>query len=67
MTPDSENTARLVRIETMVSEMHERDRDHETRLRSLERWRWILAGVALAATGSGVGSIVASLTTTAVH
>lgn len=34
----------LARVETKVDDLREDKRDHETRIRSLERWRWVLVG-----------------------
>ena len=50
---DPEVTSALARIEEAVTTLVKRDDDKEARLRSLERWRWGLAG--------GIGAIAAML------
>jgi hypothetical protein len=35
---------RLVRIETKLDGILREGRDHETRLRSVEKWRWLIVG-----------------------
>lgn len=51
----------LSKLVDKVDAVEKRDGDHETRLRSLERWRWALAGVG-AALGGGGGAVVSLLT-----
>lgn len=43
-------------VKASVQRIEKRDDDTETRLRKVERWQWITAGVALASVG---GSVVA--------
>jgi hypothetical protein len=50
-------TAKLV---DKVDAIEKRDGDHETRIRSLERWRWTVVGVAAAVSAAG-GSVVSAL------
>lgn len=51
---------RLVRIETKLDQALAQHADHETRIRSLERAKWMAAGFA-AAGGGIVGAIVSRL------
>lgn len=50
-------TAKLV---DKVGAMEQRDGDHETRIRALERWRWTVMGVAAAISAAG-GATVSAL------
>jgi len=52
---------RLTRIETKLDMFIATQRDHETRIRVLEQWKWRVTGMALAA--SGVVSLCVSLIT----
>lgn len=52
---DPEVTASLSRIEEMCSTLVKNDDDKEARLRSLEKWRWVLAGSVLAVGGKLAG------------
>lgn len=49
----------LAVINTKLDLLIEQRTDHETRIRSLERFKWVLAGVALAS--GGVGASIAQL------
>jgi hypothetical protein len=71
MTEDTSVLERLVRIETKldiarqaedsrVKLEDERHGDHESRIRSLEKYRWLMAGAA-AAGGGVVGQLIAPL------
>jgi hypothetical protein len=51
-------TAKLV---DKVDAIEKRDGDHETRIRSLERWRWTVVGIAAAISAAG-GGVVSALT-----
>lgn len=51
-----EDRERLARIEVKLDQIRESLPDHETRIRSLEKWRWWLAGA-----GGAVGSAIAWL------
>lgn len=50
----------VARIEGKLDGALAASTDHETRIRSLERWRWALTGAAAAA-GAGSGAAVTSL------
>lgn len=54
------DSGRLVRIETLLEGIADRDRDFETRLRRVERILWVGIGLAASA-GSAVGSYAGSL------
>jgi hypothetical protein len=49
-------TAKLV---DKVDAIEKRDGDHETRIRSLERWRWTVVGIAAAVSAAGGGAVSA--------
>lgn len=34
----------LARLETKVDDLRSQKKDHETRIRSLEGWRWLVVG-----------------------
>lgn len=55
--PNTSDSDRLVRIETMLEQIVKQDGDHETRIRRLEKIVWIGCGFAAAA-GSAVGSLI---------
>lgn len=52
--------AQLAVINTKLDLLIEQRTDHETRLRSLERFRWVLAGVS-ASLGGGFGAAASTL------
>ena len=41
------------KIPTHVEWVERNIKDHETRIRSLEQWRWVLTGIAIASGGLG--------------
>lgn len=53
MTPESV-AARLARIETKLDQLLRTRDDHEIRLRRIERWGWLVAGAAGAASGQAI-------------
>lgn len=60
MDSNKSDSDRLVRIETLLEGIADKDRDFESRLRKLERIVWIGIGLS-AAVGSGIGSFVGQL------
>ena len=64
MTPPSHNEGsvetQLAVISTKLDVLIEQRSDHEVRIRALERFKWLLAGAALAG-GGAAGSIAAKL------
>lgn len=58
--PHTTDSERLVRIETLLEGIADRDRDFESRLRRVERILWIGIGLA-AGVGSAAGSLSARL------
>lgn len=47
------DSQRLVRIETLLEIAINKDKDHEDRIRKLERWMWIATGLA-----GGIGGVI---------
>lgn len=58
----SDDSARLVRIETLLEGIAAKDQDFEVRLRRVERVMWIGIGLS-ASLGSAVGSFVGRMPT----
>lgn len=54
------DSARLVRIETLLEGIADKDRDFEARLRRVERIMWVGIGLGASA-GSAIGSYVGQL------
>lgn len=61
---DDDHEARLRALEQKAVPPHEQHAeklaDHETRLRGLERWRWLMTGIA-AAGGGAIGAAATTL------
>jgi hypothetical protein len=51
--PTMTDSQRLVRIETLLEGITKGNADHETRIRQLERWRWLATGLA-----GGIGGVL---------
>ncbi len=64
--PATNDTQRLIRIETLLEQQITNDNDHETRIRRLERMLYIGIGAG-AAFGSAVGSYIGNLPVTIGH
>lgn len=54
---DPPTIERLVRIETKLDMMVPTNADHEARIRSLEKYKWLLVGAA-GALGGGVSTLL---------